>query len=504
VLKLPSTPHDSYSLLALGNIYLRADQLDRAASFYSKVLRTDSRNVYAANGIGCVLACKGHLQQAKEVFLNVREATGGDREVVDAWLNLAHIYVSQEQYVDAITLYETCLSRFLGSNDTAALACLARAYFKAAKYPECKVVLQRSLHTDPRDDRVRFNLALAQQRHAMVELQRPGHSLQQVEAALKELDEARAMFMHLKAPAAKVKYDPGRAAAEARRCDDLISQGKTLQTRAAEQQRQRDALASQQQASRQAILDRQRELELAREQAEAVEEELRRQRLAMYDTKVKAMGALTPKVPEAKEPKARKGGGGGRRRKKGDEAFIDDGTMADDMAVGELSASSSDEGSGGGSDGAGSGGGNDSIRKRGRKALKGVREKKRRSKAPRKTAGSKRTQAPGSESAARKPSKKTKLSRGSESSDGGSSSEDDAAYLAKEAERGAATHQNKQVQQKKQIFKSKETITDSDEEEAPLSGEPPPPPPPHPPVAGVALPINLFFFFFLFFPSLMF
>ncbi len=51
--------------------------------------------------IGCVLAHKGHTNEARDVFAQVREATA---EMADVWLNIAHIYVEQKQYVAAIQM----------------------------------------------------------------------------------------------------------------------------------------------------------------------------------------------------------------------------------------------------------------------------------------------------------------------------------------------------------------------------------------------------------------
>ena len=52
----------------------------------------DPHNLYAANGIGCVFATRGKMSEAKEVFSLVREASG---DVMQPWLNLAHVYVEQ-------------------------------------------------------------------------------------------------------------------------------------------------------------------------------------------------------------------------------------------------------------------------------------------------------------------------------------------------------------------------------------------------------------------------
>ena len=53
---------------------------DRALAFYKDVLRSDPRNLYAANGIGAVLAHKGCLREARDVFAQVRGGEGrGER-----------------------------------------------------------------------------------------------------------------------------------------------------------------------------------------------------------------------------------------------------------------------------------------------------------------------------------------------------------------------------------------------------------------------------------------
>ena len=67
---------------------------DRALDTYKQVLKFDQRNIWAANGIGAVLAQKGYVSEARDIFAQVREATA---EFCDVWLNIAHIYVEQKQ-----------------------------------------------------------------------------------------------------------------------------------------------------------------------------------------------------------------------------------------------------------------------------------------------------------------------------------------------------------------------------------------------------------------------
>lgn len=48
-----------------------------------------------------MLAHKGCINEARDVFAQVREATA---DFCDVWLNIAHIYVEQKQYVAAVQM----------------------------------------------------------------------------------------------------------------------------------------------------------------------------------------------------------------------------------------------------------------------------------------------------------------------------------------------------------------------------------------------------------------
>lgn len=113
IIKQQSTSSDTYSHIALGNVWLQTLHIpnkdkekekrhqDRALALYKTVLRSDPKNIWAANGIGAVLAHKGYIIEARDVFAQVRESTA---DFADVWLNIAHIYVEQKQYVAAIQM----------------------------------------------------------------------------------------------------------------------------------------------------------------------------------------------------------------------------------------------------------------------------------------------------------------------------------------------------------------------------------------------------------------
>lgn len=56
---------------------------------------------------GAVLAHKGYYREARDVFAQVREATA---DISDVWLNLAHIYVEQKQYISAVQMVSRSLN----------------------------------------------------------------------------------------------------------------------------------------------------------------------------------------------------------------------------------------------------------------------------------------------------------------------------------------------------------------------------------------------------------
>lgn len=50
------------------------------------------------------MAHKGYFREARDVFAQVREATA---DISDVWLNLAHIYVEQKQYISAVQMVKS-------------------------------------------------------------------------------------------------------------------------------------------------------------------------------------------------------------------------------------------------------------------------------------------------------------------------------------------------------------------------------------------------------------
>eukprot|EP00899_Mesostigma_viride_P008770 jgi/Mesvir1/17895/Mv12965-RA.1 len=208
---------DSYSTIAMGNaIYLKVCQkhdleekrgpldpqaLAPALDMYKKVLAASPHNVYAANGVGIVLAERGRLDAAKEVFTLVQEAAAGDSsvDIPSVWVNLAHVYLGQEQYINAIKMYQNCLKKFHQNHDVQLHQYIARAHYDAGDMLECRRALLKALHLSPANLLLRFDAALTLQEHAVRTLKRPLDkiSLKEMRQAVKELELVRRIFAQL-------------------------------------------------------------------------------------------------------------------------------------------------------------------------------------------------------------------------------------------------------------------------------------------------------------------
>ena len=77
ILKAERTANDAYANVALGNVWLQMVHMptkdqerlkrhqERALTLYKNVLRLDPKNIYAANGLGAVLAHRGYTSEGK-------------------------------------------------------------------------------------------------------------------------------------------------------------------------------------------------------------------------------------------------------------------------------------------------------------------------------------------------------------------------------------------------------------------------------------------------------
>jgi RNA polymerase-associated protein CTR9 len=307
---------DSYALIARGNYYLQCVHqpnrdknkdkgfLGVALKTFNEVCRLDPRNIWAANGIGAVLAHKGYFIEARDIFAQVREATA---DFADVWLNIAHIYVEQKQYISAIQMYENCMKKFYKHHNVEVMQYLARAYFRAGKLNEAKTVLLKARRVAPQDSVLLFNIALVLQRLAMQILKDEKSVLTEVLQAVHELGLAHKYFSHLNVHGDKTRFNIAVAGTEANQCQDLLSQAQYHVARARRIDEEERNMRQKQEAERSAFKAKQEEEKkrLMEEKARHVEEMLKKRE----EYKEKTKNAIIIEMPD-EAPKKR---GRGRR-----------------------------------------------------------------------------------------------------------------------------------------------------------------------------------------------
>ena len=327
IVKQPNRANDAYSLIALGNIWLQTlhqptrdkekekKNQERALMMYKQVLRFDPKNVWAANGIGSVLAHKGYINEARVIFAEVREATA---DFCDVWLNIAHIYVEQNQFVSAIQMYENCLKKFYKYNSVEVLLYLARAYAKNGKLREAKKTLLKARRVAPHDSVILYNIALILQRLASQLLRNEKSNLEEVLQAVEELSLSHKYFQYLAVEGDRMKYDLARAAIEARQCQDLLSQAQYHVARARKIDEEERAQRAKQNEERERFRQKQLEIQAKLEQEKrAKKEELAKAR-EEYKEKMKNATVIED-MPEPSSSKKSGGGGEKRGRRRGDD-----------------------------------------------------------------------------------------------------------------------------------------------------------------------------------------
>nr|CAD7205973.1 unnamed protein product [Timema douglasi] len=291
---------------------------------YKQVLRNDPRNIWAANGIGAVLSHKGCVNEARDIFAQVREATA---EFCDVWLNIAHIYVEQKQFVSAIQMYENCLRKFYKYHHVEVLQYLARAYFKAGKLKEAKMTLLKARRVAPQDTVLLYNIALVLQRLATQILKDEKSTLDTVLQAVHELGLSHKYFQYLSVHGDRMRYDVNLAGLEARQCQDLLSQAQYHVARARRVDEEEKQLRRKQEEEREAFRLKQVAEQIKQVEKKRQEHEVMMKKREEYREKTKG-ALLFGEMPNEKS--SRKGS-----RKKTDQYVSDSGSDAGRDSGGE-------------------------------------------------------------------------------------------------------------------------------------------------------------------------
>ncbi|KAJ0403615.1 hypothetical protein ATCC90586_008768 [Pythium insidiosum] len=366
VMGMPNQKNDAYALLSMGNIYMSnlgeklryAKNMTLSEGYYKKTMQLQPKNIYAANGLGIMMAEKGNFELAKQIFSQVREASP---DMPDAWINLAHIYIAEERYAEAIQLYSVCLSKCYKGQDLEVILYLAKAYYESKNYPMCIRTLSRGIHIKPTDMRLWYNIALAQEDYAVATLgqesappgARPGAAVGQrtmadVQRAIADLKRAQHVFQDLQRHAeshsnsskkgGQLPFDKDKAAEHEKFCADTLTKA-SYHLEFERQKEEKRRLENE--ARRKALQDLEERRLREQEEARRREEDVQRRREDVLKKQEERLRQLSEgwRVREREEEEkktAKKKAGSGRKRKKGeeDDGFINDGSD-DDQDTGE-------------------------------------------------------------------------------------------------------------------------------------------------------------------------
>ncbi|KAG0327229.1 protein required for normal CLN1 and CLN2 G1 cyclin expression [Dissophora globulifera] len=235
--------HDVYALLALGNNHLgiareekdnmamKQELYKKAFEFFDKVLKIDAYNAYAANGIAISLAVHGHHTEAREMFLQLREAASA---IPTIWLNLALVSADMGQYRNAVLLYASVSKKFFNNEDENVILSMAKAQYclaKQEKSPEkmlqALTMAQRAYRLNPSDKTALYDIALIQQSYAQLVSDRAAdqRTVEDINHAMAGLGAAKGILKSLIAVPAKehVYYEREIAAQREKHGDSLLT-----------------------------------------------------------------------------------------------------------------------------------------------------------------------------------------------------------------------------------------------------------------------------------------
>ncbi|XP_022966619.1 protein CTR9 homolog isoform X1 [Cucurbita maxima] len=330
---------DSYATLSLGNWNyfaalrnekrnpkLEATHLEKSKELYTRVLVQHPANLYAANGAGVILAEKGQFDVSKDIFTQVQEAASGNIfvQMPDVWINLAHVYFAQGNFSLAVKMYQNCLRKFYYNTDYQILLYLARTFYEAELWQDCKKTLLRAIHLAPSNYTLRFDAGVAMQKFSASTLQKTKRTADEVRSTVVELENAVRVFSQLSA-ASNLHFhgfDEKKIDTHVCYCKHLLeAAGVHLKAAEHEEQqiRQRQELARQvafaEDARRKA--DEQRKFQLERRKLEDEEKRMMQQEQHFKRVKEQWKSTAPAKRRERSEIDDDEAGNSEKRRRKG-------------------------------------------------------------------------------------------------------------------------------------------------------------------------------------------
>ncbi|KAA1471852.1 RNA polymerase II-associated protein [Dentipellis sp. KUC8613] len=230
--------HDVYSLCVAGWIQYHQSRenrdakaaedrkrgFQRSAEFYEKALVLDPMCAVAAQGLAIVTAedALGTLggalppgpspdepqkrlvnaREALDIFAKVRESLNDG----SVYVNMGHCYYARDEYDRAIESYETASNRYYAGHDVSVLMCLCRSWYSKANKDQSFAAMntalgyaQKALHIEPSDKAVLYNIAMIQQKAAemLFALGSSKRTLKDLQHAIEHAGHAQKLFASL-------------------------------------------------------------------------------------------------------------------------------------------------------------------------------------------------------------------------------------------------------------------------------------------------------------------
>ncbi|KAI9571564.1 hypothetical protein HD554DRAFT_2320692 [Boletus coccyginus] len=233
--------HDVYSLCAAGWILYsqsrdsrdpnpkmveeRKRNFQRAVEAYHKALQVDPLCAVAAQGLAIAIAedalgtLSGQLpvsaaddaqrrlknsREALDVFAKIRETLNNG----SVYVNMGHCYYARDEFDRAIESYETASVKFYSGQNVPVLMCLCRSWYAKATKEQTSVAMntalkyaQTALHVQPSDKAIMYNIAMIQQKTAelMFGLGPAKRTLKDLEWGIAQANHAQRVFGSLAA-----------------------------------------------------------------------------------------------------------------------------------------------------------------------------------------------------------------------------------------------------------------------------------------------------------------